>query len=56
MCLVLGKCDSYVKIKLSPENEFIGLKSHKTNVSKDTQFPLYDESFSMFVYKLLLLS
>ncbi|XP_016841256.1 protein unc-13 homolog 4B isoform X1 [Nasonia vitripennis] len=42
-----GKCDSYVKIRLFPENAFIGMKTYKTGVQKETQFPLYEESFSI---------
>ncbi|XP_011497848.1 PREDICTED: protein unc-13 homolog D-like [Ceratosolen solmsi marchali] len=42
-----GKCDSYVKIRLFPEDIFVGMKTFKTNVQKETLFPLYDESFSI---------
>ncbi|KAL7300180.1 hypothetical protein TKK_0007025 [Trichogramma kaykai] len=41
------KCDTYVKIRLLPEDVFIGMKTFKTNVRKETQFPLYEESFSI---------
>ena len=46
---LLEKCDTYVKIRLFPEDVFIGTKTFKTNIQKETQFPLYEESFSMWV-------
>ncbi|XP_058798233.1 protein unc-13 homolog 4B-like isoform X2 [Phymastichus coffea] len=42
-----GKCDSYVKVRLFPEDVFVGTKVFKTNVQKETTFPLYEESFSI---------
>ncbi|XP_014210937.1 protein unc-13 homolog 4B-like isoform X2 [Copidosoma floridanum] len=42
-----GSCNSYVKITLYPEDVFAGTKSLKTGVQKETQFPLYDESFNI---------
>ncbi|KAJ8682333.1 hypothetical protein QAD02_018125, partial [Eretmocerus hayati] len=42
-----GKCDTYVRIRIFPEEAFTGQKNHKTGVQKDTQFPLYEESFSI---------
>ncbi|XP_011687719.1 PREDICTED: protein unc-13 homolog D isoform X4 [Wasmannia auropunctata] len=41
------KCDSYVKIKLLPEEKFVEIKAPKTHVQKDTQFPLFDETFNI---------
>ncbi|XP_014616448.1 PREDICTED: BAI1-associated protein 3-like isoform X4 [Polistes canadensis] len=42
-----GKCDSYVKIRLLPENKFIDNKTPKTHVQKETLFPLFDETFNI---------
>ncbi|XP_015184155.1 PREDICTED: protein unc-13 homolog D-like isoform X7 [Polistes dominula] len=42
-----GKCDSYVKIRLLPENKFIDTKTPKTHVQKETLFPLFDETFNI---------
>ncbi|KAI4490005.1 hypothetical protein M0804_004187 [Polistes exclamans] len=42
-----SKCDSYVKIRLLPENKFIDNKTPKTHVQKETLFPLFDETFNI---------
>ncbi|XP_011633432.1 protein unc-13 homolog 4B isoform X2 [Pogonomyrmex barbatus] len=42
-----GKCDSYVKIKLLPEEKFAEIKAPKTHVQKETLFPLFDETFNI---------
>ncbi|XP_012537969.2 protein unc-13 homolog 4B isoform X3 [Monomorium pharaonis] len=42
-----GKCDPYVKIKLLPEEKFAEVKLPKTHVHKETQFPLFDETFNI---------
>ncbi|XP_066581872.1 protein unc-13 homolog 4B isoform X3 [Prorops nasuta] len=42
-----SKCDSYVKIKLLPEEKFLDLKPPKTHVHKETLFPLFDEIFNI---------
>lgn len=46
---ISGKCDSYVKIRLLPEEKFVEIKPQKTHVQKETLFPLYDETFNMSV-------
>ncbi|KAK0167889.1 hypothetical protein PV327_001744 [Microctonus hyperodae] len=38
-----GKCDSYVKVRLLPEDKFFEVKLPKTHVQKETLFPLFDE-------------
>ncbi|XP_018351184.1 PREDICTED: BAI1-associated protein 3 isoform X3 [Trachymyrmex septentrionalis] len=42
-----SKCDSYVKIRLLPEEKFAEIKTPKTHVQKETQFPLFDETFNI---------
>ncbi|XP_020290678.1 protein unc-13 homolog 4B isoform X2 [Pseudomyrmex gracilis] len=42
-----GKCDSYVKIRLLPEEKFADIKAPKTHVQKETLFPLFDETFNI---------
>lgn len=42
-----GKCDSYVKIRLLPEEKFTEVKPPKTRVQKETLFPLFDETFNI---------
>ncbi|XP_047346149.1 protein unc-13 homolog 4B isoform X9 [Vespa velutina] len=42
-----SKCDSYVKIRLLPEEKFIDNKTPKTHVQKETLFPLFDETFNI---------
>ncbi|KAL0130108.1 hypothetical protein PUN28_002009 [Cardiocondyla obscurior] len=42
-----GKCDSYVKIRLLPEEKFTDIKAPKTHVQKETLFPLFDETFNI---------
>ncbi|XP_025987263.2 protein unc-13 homolog 4B isoform X4 [Solenopsis invicta] len=42
-----SKCDSYVKIRLLPEEKFADIKAPKTHVQKETQFPLFDETFNI---------
>lgn len=49
LMLITGKCDSYVKIKLLPEEKFADIKAPKTHVQKETLFPLFDETFNMLV-------
>lgn len=44
-----GKCDSYVKIRLLPEEKFTEIKPPKTHVQKETLFPLFDQTFNMLV-------
>lgn len=46
---ISGKCDSYVKIRLLPEEKFVEIKLPKTHVQKETLFPLFDETFNMLV-------
>ncbi|XP_025154207.1 protein unc-13 homolog 4B isoform X4 [Harpegnathos saltator] len=42
-----SKCDSYVKIRLLPEEKFVEIKLPKTHVQKETLFPLFDETFNI---------
>ncbi|XP_011878688.1 PREDICTED: protein unc-13 homolog D isoform X5 [Vollenhovia emeryi] len=42
-----SKCDSYVKIRLLPEEKFAEIKAPKTHVQKETVFPLFDETFNI---------
>ncbi|XP_070154646.1 protein unc-13 homolog 4B isoform X2 [Polyergus mexicanus] len=42
-----GKCDSYIKIRLLPDEKFTDIKTPKTRVQKETLFPLFDETFSI---------
>ncbi|XP_033214634.1 protein unc-13 homolog 4B isoform X2 [Belonocnema kinseyi] len=41
------KCDPYVKVRLLPEEKFVDTKVPKTQVHKETLFPLFDESFNV---------
>ncbi|XP_057330186.1 protein unc-13 homolog 4B isoform X3 [Microplitis mediator] len=41
------KCDSYVKIRLLPEEKFCDVKLPKTHVQKETLFPLFDETVNI---------
>lgn len=49
LMFITGKCDPYIKIKLLPEEKFAEIKVPKTHVQKETQFPLFDETFNMLV-------
>ncbi|XP_076762015.1 C2 and C2B_Munc13-like domain-containing protein staccato isoform X4 [Xylocopa sonorina] len=40
-------CDSYVKVKLLPEEKFADMKSFKTHVQKENLYPLFDEIFNI---------
>ncbi|XP_071625523.1 protein unc-13 homolog 4B isoform X1 [Temnothorax longispinosus] len=42
-----SKCDSYVKVRLLPEEKFAEIKAPKTRVQKETIFPLFDETFNI---------
>lgn len=42
-----GSCDSYVKVRLLPEEKFADVKLPKTHVQKENLYPLYDEIFNM---------
>ncbi|XP_072759281.1 protein unc-13 homolog 4B isoform X4 [Anoplolepis gracilipes] len=42
-----SKCDSYIKIKLLPDEKFADIKVPKTHVQKETLFPLFDETFNI---------
>ncbi|XP_067210437.1 protein unc-13 homolog 4B isoform X4 [Linepithema humile] len=42
-----SRCDSYVKIRLLPEEKFAEIKAPKTHVQKETLFPLFDETFNI---------
>lgn len=44
---ITGKCDAYVKVRLLPEEKFVDTKVPKTQVHKETLFPLFDESFNV---------
>lgn len=46
---ITGKCDSYIKIRLLPDEKFADIKVPKTHVQKETLFPLFDETFNMLV-------
>lgn len=41
------KCDSFVKINIVPEGAFPTFQSYKTEVERDTHFPLYEELFEL---------
>lgn len=51
---ITGKCDSYIKIKLLPDEKFADIKAPKTHVQKETLFPLFDEAFNMLVKELII--
>lgn len=51
---ITGKCDSYIKIKLLPDEKFADIKAPKTHVQKETLFPLFDETFNMLVKELII--
>ncbi|XP_026666615.1 protein unc-13 homolog 4B isoform X1 [Ceratina calcarata] len=40
-------CDSYVKVKLLPEEKFADMKLPKTHVQKENLYPLFDEIFTI---------
>ncbi|XP_076230684.1 C2 and C2B_Munc13-like domain-containing protein staccato isoform X1 [Nomia melanderi] len=42
-----SSCDSYVKVRLLPEEKFSDLKLPKTHVQKENLFPLFDEIFNI---------
>ncbi|KAK9305783.1 hypothetical protein QLX08_003300 [Tetragonisca angustula] len=42
-----GSCDSYVKVKLLPEEKFADVKLPKTHVQKENLYPLFDEIFNI---------
>ncbi|KAL6446334.1 hypothetical protein ACFW04_001140 [Cataglyphis niger] len=42
-----SKCDSYIKIRLLPDEKFADIKAPKTHVQKETLFPLFDETFNI---------
>ena len=43
---VAGLCDPYVTLRLLPE-EFFGKEGRKTEIIKNTLFPLFDEQFDL---------
>lgn len=45
-----GLCDAFVRIHLLPEDKFANVVKPKTQTKHKTQFPLFDESFVMWVY------
>jgi BAI1-associated protein 3 len=45
------KCDSYVKVRLVPEQKFPNFHNFKTKVQCNTIFPLYEESFQTSLTK-----
>ncbi|XP_053984582.1 protein unc-13 homolog 4B-like isoform X1 [Hylaeus volcanicus] len=40
-------CDSYVKVRLLPEEKFVDVKLPKTHVQKENLYPLFDEIFNI---------
>ncbi|CAK9823698.1 Protein unc-13 homolog 4B [Anthophora retusa] len=42
-----SSCDSYVKVRLLPEEKFADVKLPKTHVQKENLYPLYDEIFNI---------
>nr|XP_012141509.1 PREDICTED: protein unc-13 homolog D isoform X8 [Megachile rotundata] len=42
-----GACDSYVKVRLLPEEKFTDVKLPKTHVQKENLYPLFDEVFNI---------
>ncbi|XP_076177568.1 C2 and C2B_Munc13-like domain-containing protein staccato isoform X3 [Ptiloglossa arizonensis] len=40
-------CDSYVKVRLLPEEKFADVKLPKTHVQKENLYPLFDEIFNI---------
>ncbi|XP_076396434.1 C2 and C2B_Munc13-like domain-containing protein staccato isoform X1 [Megachile rotundata] len=40
-------CDSYVKVRLLPEEKFTDVKLPKTHVQKENLYPLFDEVFNI---------
>ncbi|XP_016908252.2 protein unc-13 homolog 4B isoform X9 [Apis cerana] len=42
-----SSCDSYVKVRLLPEEKFTDVKLPKTHVQKENLYPLYDEIFNI---------
>lgn len=47
--MILGLCDSYVRVGLMPEDTFATVVKPKTQTHNKTLFPLYDEIFLMLV-------
>lgn len=45
-----GSCDSFVKVHFLPQQKFLGVQSPKTGVKQKTLYPLYEESFNMWVF------
>lgn len=45
-----GACDSFVRVHLLPEHKFSGIDKPKTKTHNKTQFPLYDEIFTMYFF------
>ena len=48
-----GSADPYVKIQLLPAHNFPDATVMKTKVHKNTLFPLFDETFTLFVLKII---
>ncbi|KAJ9577896.1 hypothetical protein L9F63_025242, partial [Diploptera punctata] len=44
---VNGSCDPYVKVHLLPEERFTNITKPRTKTHKKTQFPLFDETFTL---------
>ncbi|XP_034180927.1 C2 and C2B_Munc13-like domain-containing protein staccato isoform X1 [Osmia lignaria lignaria] len=42
-----SSCDSYVKVRLLPEEKFADVKLPKTHVQKENLYPLFDEVFNI---------
>ena len=49
---VKGLCDPYVTVELLPE-EFFGSEVKKTEIIKNTLYPLFDEQFDLWVTELI---
>lgn len=45
--IILGTCDSFVRMNLFPEDKFTGVTKPKTQTHSKTLFPLYEEKFVM---------
>ena len=45
---VVGLCDPYVTLRLLPE-DFFGKEVRKTEIIKNTLYPLFDEQFDLWV-------
>lgn len=42
-----GSCDAFVRVHLLPEHKFAGIDKPKTKTHNKTQFPLFDEKFTL---------